>query len=334
MARPSQFALEDYRRYIDAQISEGRRLDDISANELQTNVGGKYQKCQEMLTLVSAEIQEVQGEQPPEMPLWFKDFVATMEKTARDVAQQQWMQVGREIKRTTEEATQAFEDKLAKLRQTEASHLEAINRLEASNEALETELEQIREKLNAATLDLSIKTHDLVERDGQILKLEHMNSELSTDLRDRDKALAAADTTIKGLREKLDTQRDEYSKQIGALTNEVELLQPLANKVYPLEIQLETLKNEGKEKDKRIEKLETQVAEANGKREDLEKQLAVSNHTAESLKGSIEKLEASSKALETKLTKADQQRTAAENKASKLEGQVETLTAMLPKQKS
>ena len=238
MARPSQFTEEDYTRYIEGQLTAGRSFSEITPNELQSNVGGKYGKCQEMLSLVTSKFVQEQGEQRLEMPQWFKDFVSAQEKQAREAAQGQWLHIGREIKKTTDEATQAFETQLAKYRQDSESHLAAVNRLETEADSLNQQIEQRQEEVARLSADAVRKDADIERLTSDLNDLKAELSDVELKLAAEREVRAKAEGEIIGYQREIESLKADLIKREGR----IETLEIEARKVGDLSAQVASLR--------------------------------------------------------------------------------------------
>ena len=149
MARTEKYSDADYHNWIDAQIASGRTLREISPVELQRGVGGVYSRCQAILAAVKEE-QAGKEEAAPSMPVWFREFVEQMQASAKQLAESQWLRVGRGINETIEDATAVFEDRKKELEAAAAAHLSQVEHLEGENTQLTEQLKARDDQLNAA----------------------------------------------------------------------------------------------------------------------------------------------------------------------------------------
>jgi hypothetical protein len=140
MARTEKYSDADYHNWIDAQVASGRTLREISPVELQRGVGGVYSRCQAILAAVKKE-QAGKEEAAPSLPVWFREFVEQMQASAKQLAESQWMRVGRGINETIEDATAVFEDRKRELEAAAAAHLSQVEHLEEENAQL---IEQLK----------------------------------------------------------------------------------------------------------------------------------------------------------------------------------------------
>lgn len=313
MARPSQFQEEDYQRYIDGQLTAGRALSEITPNELQTRIGGKYSKCQEMLSLVASKFVQEQGEQRLEMPAWFKDFVVAQEKQAREAAQGQWLHIGREIKKTTDEATLAFETQLAKYRQDSESHLAAVNRLETEADALNQQIEQRLEEVTRLSADAVRKDADIerltTDLNGLKAELVEVESKLSAEC----EARAKAEGEIIGYQREIESLKAELIKREGR----IETLEVEARKVADLSAQVASLQGALELSNKAAERMKTERDSASVEAAKLSQQV-------EGLRQDLAAVKADHKESEAA-------RTVVEREKAKIEGKIELLEEQLAK---
>ncbi len=316
MARPSQFTEEDYTRYIEGQLTAGRSLSEITPNELQTKIGGKYSKCQEMLSLVASKFVQEQSEQRLEMPQWFKDFVSAQEKQAREAAQGQWLHIGREIKKTTDEATQAFETQLAKYRQDSESHLAAVNRLETEVDALNQQIEQRQEEVARLSAEA-------VRKDADIDRLTSGLNDLKAELADVELKLAAerevrakAEGEIIGYQREIESLKADLIKRDGR----VETLEVEARKVGDLSAQVASLRSSLDLANQAAERMKTERDQATVESAKLAQQ--------------VEDLRQDLAAVKADHKESESARTAVEREKAKIEGKIELLEEQLNKLKA
>lgn len=316
MARPSQFTEEDYTRYIEGQLTAGRSFSEITPNELQSNVGGKYGKCQEMLSLVTSKFVQEQGEQRLEMPQWFKDFVSAQEKQAREAAQGQWLHIGREIKKTTDEAAQAFETQLAKYRQDSESHLAAVNRLETEADALNQQIEQRQEEVARLSAEAVRKDADIerLTRDLASLKAElvDVESRLSAER----EARAKAEGEIIGYQREIESLKADLIKREGR----IETLEIEARKVGDLSTQVASLRNS------------LDLANQTSERMKVERDQAAVESAK--LAQQVDDLRLDLVSLKAEHKESEAARTAVEREKAKIEGKIELLEEQLNKLKT
>lgn len=171
MARTEKYSDADYHNWIDAQIASGRTLREISPVELQRGVGGVYSRCQAILAAVKEE-QAGKEEAAPSMPVWFREFIEQMQASAKQLAESQWMRVGRGINETIEDATAVFEDRKRELEAAAAAHLSQVEHLEKENAQLTDRLKQNDDLLNTAKQENARFHAQLESAQQQIEKAE------------------------------------------------------------------------------------------------------------------------------------------------------------------
>lgn len=316
MARPSQFTEEDYTRYIEGQLTAGRSFSEITPNELQSKVGGKYGKCQEMLSLVTSKFVQEQGEQRLEMPQWFKDFVSAQEKQAREAAQGQWLHIGREIKKTTDEAAQAFETQLAKYRQDSESHLAAVNRLETEADALNQQIEQRQEEVARLSAEAVRKDADIERLTRDLASLKAELADVESRLSAEREARAKAEGEIIGYQREIESLKADLIKREGR----IETLEIEARKVGDLSTQVASLRNSLDLANQASERMKVERDQAAVESAKLAQQVDDLRLDLVSLKAEHKESEAA--------------RTAVEREKAKIEGKIELLEEQLNKLKT
>ena len=171
MARTEKYSDADYHAWIDAQVASGRTLREISPVELQRGVGGVYSRCQAILAAVKEE-RAGQEEAAPSMPVWFREFVEQMQASAKQLAESQWLRVGRGINETIEDATAVFEDRKQELEAAAAAHLSQVEHLEGENAQLIEQLKQSDVLLNNSKQENARLFAQLEAAQQQIKKIE------------------------------------------------------------------------------------------------------------------------------------------------------------------
>ena len=171
MARTEKYSDADYHNWIDAQVASGRTLREISPVELQRGVGGVYSRCQAILAAVKEE-QAGKEEAAPSMPVWFREFVEQMASSSKQLAESQWLRVGRGINETIEDATAVFEDRKKELEAAAAAHLSQVEHLEGENAQLTEQFKRHDDQLNAAKQENAKLLAQLEAAQQQIEKAE------------------------------------------------------------------------------------------------------------------------------------------------------------------
>lgn len=155
MPRPEKYTDDDYLSWIELQIDSGRSIKDISASELQKAVGGRYSRCQEVLTQAQNKFVEQQSESPSPMPAWFREFVTLLSEQTREVAERQWFKVGRGINESIKDATIIFENRQADYESQLSEQLDQIRTLEVNGDDQAAQIEQLQTELSKALNEVS-----------------------------------------------------------------------------------------------------------------------------------------------------------------------------------
>ena len=205
MARTEKYSDANYRDWIDAQVASGRTLREISPVELQRGVGGVYSRCQAILASVKEE-QAGKEEAAPSMPVWFREFVEQMQASAKQLAESQWMRVGRGINETIEDATAVFEDRKRELEAAAAAHLSQVEHLEGENTQL---IEQLK------------KSDDLLNDSKQ------ENARLFAQLEAAQQQIEKAESETEAAREKIQDVATEQGRVEGKLIAAEKLIEKL-----------------------------------------------------------------------------------------------------------
>ncbi|MFK7846079.1 MAG: hypothetical protein AB8G77_12340 [Rhodothermales bacterium] len=205
MARTEKYSDADYRNWIDAQVASGRTLREISPVELQRGVGGVYSRCQAILTSVKEE-QAGQEEAAPSMPVWFREFVEQMQASAKQLAERQWMRVGRGINETIEDATAVFENRKRELEAAAAAHLSQVEHLEGENTQL---------------------TEQLKARDTQLNDSKQENARLHAQLEAAQQQIEKSERETGATREKIQETATEKGRVEGKLIAAEKLIEKL-----------------------------------------------------------------------------------------------------------
>ncbi|WP_144780519.1 hypothetical protein [Marinobacter maritimus] len=199
MARPEKYSEDDYLTWVESQVISGRSVKDITVSELQKAVGGKYSRCQEVLTQARDKFVEQQSDSTPPMPVWFRDFVTRLSEQAREAAEAQWFKVGRGINESIKDATVIFEDRQADYESRLSEQLDQIRALEANGDDQATQIEQLQAHLSKALSEVSDQKSDNAGLKSEIFGWKQQKAnfdvQLSTvreDLKAAERALAEA----------------------------------------------------------------------------------------------------------------------------------------------
>ena len=155
MARPEKYTDDDYLSWIELQVDSGRSVKDISASELQKAVGGRYSRCQEVLTQAQNKFVEQQSDTTAPMPAWFSEFVTLLSEQTREFAETQWPKVGRGINETIKDATIVFETRRVAYEAQLSEQLDQIRILETSGDDQATQIEDLQTQLSKAAGEVS-----------------------------------------------------------------------------------------------------------------------------------------------------------------------------------
>lgn len=150
MARPEKYTEDDYLCWLELQAESGRPIKGISASELQKAVGGKYSRCQEILTQAQNKFVEQQSDSTSPMPAWFREFVTRLSEETREAAESQWSKVGRGINESIKDAAMIFENRQAGYESQLSEQLDQIRTLEASGDDQAVEIEKLQTELSKA----------------------------------------------------------------------------------------------------------------------------------------------------------------------------------------
>jgi chromosome segregation ATPase len=269
-----------------------------------------------MLSLVTSKFVQEQGEQRLEMPQWFKDFVSAQEKQAREAAQGQWLHIGREIKKTTDEAAQAFETQLAKYRQDSESHLAAVNRLETEADALNQQIEQRQEEVARLSAEAVRKDADIERLTRDLASLKAELADVESRLSAEREARAKAEGEIIGYQREIESLKADLIKREGR----IETLEIEARKVGDLSTQVASLRNS------------LDLANQTSERMKVERDQAAVESAK--LAQQVDDLRLDLVSLKAEHKESEAARTAVEREKAKIEGKIELLEEQLNKLKT
>jgi chromosome segregation ATPase len=199
MPRPEKYTDDDYLSWIELQIDSGRSIKDISASELQKAVGGRYSRCQEVLTQAQNKFVEQQSESPLPMPAWFREFVTLLSEQTREVAERQWSKVGRGINESIKDATIIFENRQAEYESQLSEQLDQIRTLEVNSDDQAGQIEQLQTELSKALNEVSDLKSDNAGLKSEVSSLKQQKADFDIqfsaardDLKEAQRALAEA----------------------------------------------------------------------------------------------------------------------------------------------
>lgn len=199
MARPEKYTEDDYLSWLQLQVESGRSIKDISASELQKAVGGKYSRCQEVLTQAQNKFVEQQTDSTPPMPAWFREFVTLLSEQTQEAAESQWSKVGRGINESIKDATMIFENRQADYESQLSEQLDQIRSLEANGDDQATQIEELQTQLAKALAEVSDIKSDNAGLKSEVSSWKQHKADFDTqlsaarnDLKEAQQALADA----------------------------------------------------------------------------------------------------------------------------------------------
>jgi regulator of replication initiation timing len=182
MSRPEKYTEDDYFSWVKSQIASGRSIKDIKAAELQKALGGKYSRCQEVLTLAQDKFAEQKSESAPSMPVWFRDFASQLAEQAKQAAESQWLKVGNGINESIEDATAVFDDRQTEYESQLAEQLDQIRSLESSGDNQHAQIEELKRQLSEAISEVSEFKSDNASLKSEVASWKHQKADLADQL--------------------------------------------------------------------------------------------------------------------------------------------------------
>ncbi|MGE4262160.1 DNA-binding protein, partial [Shewanella sp.] len=180
-----------YYAQIEAWLTEGKRIDEITATMLQRTVGGQYKKISEILDryktgYISKELMEL-----PPVP----DELANAVNAA---AVEIWRILQGAKSKEIAELKEQHADDLAGLEQLAAERLDRVDELEQQIEVKDQETNSLKQQLTDA-ISTNNNLVDVNSRlDSELKQVTHQSQELMVELRQlRAELSAAQQTTIK-----------------------------------------------------------------------------------------------------------------------------------------
>jgi len=204
MARPEKYTENDYFSWVESQVGSGRSVKDIKAAELQQAVGGKYSRCQEVLTQAQERFVGQQSDSVPAMPVWFRDFVTRLSEQTREAAESQWFKVGRGINESINDVTAIFEDREADYESRLLEQLDEIRALEASCDNQTTQIEELKSQLAKVLTDVSDLKSDNASLKSEVSGLKQQKADLVDQLSTARGDLKAAENGMAAARSERD----------------------------------------------------------------------------------------------------------------------------------
>lgn len=182
MARSEKYTDDDYLCWIELQVDSGRSIKDISASELQKAVGGRYSRCQEVLSQAKTKFVEEQSDSTSPMPGWFREFVTLLLEQTREVAERQWPRVGRGINESIKDATMVFETRQAGYESQLSEQLDQIRILEGGSDDQAVKIEQLQKELSKALEEVSNLKADKAGLKSEVVGWKEQKADFSAQL--------------------------------------------------------------------------------------------------------------------------------------------------------
>jgi len=215
MARPG-IEKEKYIEEINKQLSEGKRLEDVTATKLQAIIGGKYSRIAEIVEEFKAGYKTEERTEMPK-PEWFKDWVDQVTNFAEGA----WFSIASDMKDQINEATESFNNRKAELEAQAQDDRNQIKVLEDSSDQLEATIESLNEvvkvkdsEINKRDLEISTLNGKIDTLNSQITSITAEKSDLATQNKALETLSSKQSDKISDLEEKL---ADETSK-LGEMT--------------------------------------------------------------------------------------------------------------------
>lgn len=210
MARPPEITDQDYFDWIESQISSGRSIKDITATQLQKQVGGAFPRCAAILAAAKERYASEQASEPASMPAWYRDFVQDTADQAKRSAESLWGRISNGITEQINDATVSFEDKKAEMQKDLDERLDVIQSLEAKVEGLENQAESLSSELGVANLSVSDKREEIASLKSEVASWKQQKADLAEQL-------SQEKSDRKSAEEELVKVRQERDKLLGKL---------------------------------------------------------------------------------------------------------------------
>lgn len=261
MARP-EIPQQRYTEALQQMLADGLRMEDIKAAKLQQVVGGRYNKCAEILETYRAQHQaHTEQAQKAPQPAWFKEMVATASESVKHSIEGTWFTLHSEITKAIDLAAEGYHQKKADLQALRDEDRKQIDLLEAKVDALtehqvkkDTETEQLKTSLNQAQADARQAQAVSEERQQRIETLASDNEGLRKQAIEAEKQLEHLSTENEALHRAEAKQKDEYKRQFKKFTDSEQA-------VHDLRIEKTQIQADCNHADKRVSELSGQVKE-------------------------------------------------------------------------
>ncbi|MCU7800572.1 MAG: hypothetical protein KZQ70_10605 [gamma proteobacterium symbiont of Lucinoma myriamae] len=189
MPRP-EIEIEKYQTAMKKMLSEGLRIDEITASKVQKIVGGQFPRIRGIVSDFKEEHFERQGiEKTSPQASWFKDLVSSITESTANQLNETWITINTEISSSVALASESFEQKKAELEEKAQEDLEQIKTLENKNEQLlleyeqtKDEIEKLKNQVNLLSAETKNKDQDLKEFKSDIKDLQSNNLDLNKAL--------------------------------------------------------------------------------------------------------------------------------------------------------
>ncbi len=234
MARP-EIPQEHYIEALEKMLADGMRMDDIKPVKLQQAVGGRYNKCAEILESYRSQhqAQSEQAQQAPQ-PAWFKEVVTTASESVKRSIEGTWFTLHSEMNKAIDLAAEGYDKKKAELQTLRNEDRKQIDVLEAKVDELteslvekSTESGRLKESLNMAQASAREAQAVTEERKQRIQTLESENEGEREQTAKAEKQIEHLTTENEALKRELEKQKDEYKHQFKKFTETGQTLQDL-----------------------------------------------------------------------------------------------------------
>ncbi len=259
MARP-EIPQERYTEALEQMLTDGLRMEDIKPAKLQQIVGGRYNKCAEILENYRAQHQaHSEQEQKAPQPVWFKDMVATASESVKNAIEGTWFTLHSEMTKAIDLAAEGYNQKKAELQALRDEDRKQIDLLEARVDELsehlaqkDTETAQLKEALNRAQADARQAQAVTDERQQRIEALESDNDDVREQVTQAEKQIEHLTTENEALQRAEEKQKDEYKHQFKKFTDTEQAL-------HDLRIEKTQIQADCNHADKRVSELSDQL---------------------------------------------------------------------------
>ena len=138
MARPS-IPDEKYYEAFNELVSSGKKLEKITATDIQNSIGGRFSKARMMLEKIITTLDK-EKEKTPDQPDWFKEPL-------KHLGNKLWHKVSQEIRIAEDSAKDNFECKAKDFEVNKNELLQQISVTENEMEIMSDEIEKLKKEL-------------------------------------------------------------------------------------------------------------------------------------------------------------------------------------------